>query len=286
MARVFINFDNEDLPIAEALADALRSEGLDAPFEEYLTFANEALDATLAERIESDLQTADCVLTIWSSHSVRSEWVLAEAEVGAKRGVLVQVCVGEAAPPSDFGQSPSVRIDAAKADLAPAVAAARLMALGLVARRDVPIMKTLQVRKPLAAAAEPLAKRAFISYASRNEDLAIQLVEALEKAGCGCWISFRDVDPGADYRASIAHAIEACSFLVLVYSDHANTSFDIATELLLARKRGKGRFVLKTDGSAPAGPVEYELATVQWIDCQGDFAAGADKMAQRARLLP
>jgi hypothetical protein len=79
--------------------------------------------------------------------------------------------------------------------------------------------------------------------------------------------------------------MDEIAFLVLIYSEHVNTSFDIATELILARKRRKRRFVLKTDGTEPAGPVEYELATVQWIDYQSDRKAAFEKISQRAELL-
>src|SRR5262249_32662319 len=104
-------------------------------------------------------------------------------------------------------------------------------------------------------------KKAFVSYATEDEEIAVDLVKYLEDTDCPCWISFRDVDPGEDYRASIVAAIAEVRFLVLVYSAHVNTSFDIATELLLARKRNKRRFVVKVDASEPDGPVEYELAT-------------------------
>ena len=128
-------------------------------------------------------------------------------------------------------------------------------------------------------------KKAFISYTDEDEDIAINLLKYLELSDCPCWISFRDVDPDDDYRVSITRAMDKISFLVLIYSESVNTSFDIATELILARKRLKRRFVLKTDSSEPAGPVEYELATVQWIDCQSNQQAAFDRIAQRAKML-
>ncbi len=124
-----------------------------------------------------------------------------------------------------------------------------------------------------------------MSYAEEDEDTAIDLVEHLEAGGCPCWISFRDVDPGDDYRRSIIAAMDEVSFLVLVYSKYVNTSFDIATELLLARKRGRRRFVLRMDPAEADGPVEYELATVQWIDCISDRKAGFDRIVRRAAML-
>jgi hypothetical protein len=68
-------------------------------------------------------------------------------------------------------------------------------------------------------------------------------------------------------------------------ADAFNTSFDVATELLLARKRRRKRFVLRTDDTEPAGPVEYELATVQWVDCRSDRQAAFERIAQRSALL-
>lgn len=125
----------------------------------------------------------------------------------------------------------------------------------------------------------------FISYASEDEDVAIALTNYLEDAGYPCWISFRDVDSGEDYRTSILGAIAAARFLVLIHTSHANLSFDVANELLLARKREKRRFVLKLDDSEPGGPLEYELATVQWIDCRAGREAGFERLAKRAKVL-
>jgi len=61
--------------------------------------------------------------------------------------------------------------------------------------------------------------------------------------------------------------------------------FDIATELILARKSGRKRLVSGMEGTEPSGPVEYELATVQWIDCQRDRQGGFERVTRRAAVL-
>ena len=64
----------------------------------------------------------------------------------------------------------------------------------------------------------------FISYASRDAALAHDLVEGLEAAGVACWISLRDVAPGANYQESIVAAIRGGRAMVVLVSEAANAS--------------------------------------------------------------
>ena len=56
----------------------------------------------------------------------------------------------------------------------------------------------------------------FISHSSRDRDWAYRLINDLEKRGVPCWISSRDIEPGADYQKSIVDALEAAPAMVLL----------------------------------------------------------------------
>jgi hypothetical protein len=287
MTHVFLNYSAQDRALAGEVADALKNAGL-------LTWQDQEKlmpGVDVVSVIRDALEKAGCIVTLWTPHSVRSDWVLAEAKIGLERGTLFPVAVGIDARdiPIEFRnvQALITRGNAIDPDELNRLIKDVHSYLAHTQRpntRQLP-REIAKDNAAIVARAQQANKKAFVSYATEDEEIAVDLVTYLEGSDCPCWIGFRDVDPGEDYRASITAAIAEIKFLVLVYSAHVNTSFDVATELLLARKRNKRRLVVKIDASEPDGPVEYELATVQWLDGQKDRTKAFEKIAQRARLF-
>ena len=299
MADAFLNYSRADAEVAGRIAVALQSAGLSVWWDRQLVVGDNFLEA-----IEAAMTDAACIVTIWSPSSITSEWVKAEAEFALRKNKLLPLAIGDDLRiPLAFGSiqtefvgpnelagnewlarlARSVRDFNRRGRTRPRVIEEPSIA-GVMAQA--PRLEPPGAVTGAHASADAAArKKAFISHANEDELLAIELVKYLETAGCACWISFRDVDPGDDYRLSITKAMNEVAFLVLVYSQHVNTSFDIATELLLARKRQRKRFVLRTDDTEPAGPVEYELATVQWLDCRSNQQAAFERIAQRSALF-
>ncbi|MEM8685488.1 MAG: TIR domain-containing protein, partial [Pseudomonadota bacterium] len=56
-------------------------------------------------QIEKHVTSARCVVVIWSSESVESEWVRAEAAEGWKRGALLPILIDDCEPPMPFRQT-------------------------------------------------------------------------------------------------------------------------------------------------------------------------------------
>ena len=54
------------------------------------------------DTIERELDSAKCVLVVWSRSSVESEWVRNEASEGLRRGILLPIRVDESAVPLEF----------------------------------------------------------------------------------------------------------------------------------------------------------------------------------------
>lgn len=84
MADVFISYAREDRDFAEAVAKDLEARGLTVWFDVEL-----AVGEGYARRIQSELTSARAVVVLWSQYSVKSDWVLAEAEWAASRRVLI-----------------------------------------------------------------------------------------------------------------------------------------------------------------------------------------------------
>jgi hypothetical protein len=280
MSDVFINHARADAALAGRIKTALEALGL--------TVWHEQLDldagTDVVTAIQQAIEDVGCVLTLWTPASVGANWVRAEAMLGFQRGKLVSVLsdVARDRMPKPFGAGTIL------SDNDPATIAERVRA---IVRANRPPF-TLPPRAGLGVAdldrvvaPNGGTDRAFVSYASEDEAIALELTAYLEKAACPCWVALRDIDAGEDYRTSILRALASARFLVLVYTAHANVSFDVANELLLARKRHKRRLVLKMDDSEPDGPLEYELATVQWIDGREPHAQAFERLAARAKAL-
>lgn len=100
MADVFISYAREDQSTAEAIAKALALEGL----EGWHVWWDHSLKPgeRFRQVIERELDAARCVLVLWSKHSVRSRFVLDEAERAQDRGVLIPLLIDKDIDTSDI----------------------------------------------------------------------------------------------------------------------------------------------------------------------------------------
>jgi hypothetical protein len=111
----------------------------------------------------------------------------------------------------------------------------------------------------------------FISYASADQAIANRVVRGLEQHGLSCWISSREIKPGADYQASIAAAIEACMAVVVLFSRKSLASSEVPKEMSLAGASRKLLIPLRLENIEPAGAFRYQLANAQYVDVFEDF---------------
>ena len=61
----------------------------------------------------------------------------------------------------------------------------------------------------------------FISYSSRDRDVADVVRAHLESEGLSAWIAPRDVPPGMSYPEAIIGAIRDCNVGLLILSNQA-----------------------------------------------------------------
>jgi hypothetical protein len=74
----------------------------------------------------------------------------------------------------------------------------------------------------------------FISYSSKDRDIAETIYRALESRGHVCWISCRDVNPGENFQEAIVRALRDAKLMLLIFTANANNSDEIKKELVLA----------------------------------------------------
>src|SRR6476659_10238667 len=81
---VFISYASEDRPKVESLANALGSHGWTVWWDSQIPGGT-----SWREKIQEARREAKCVVVLWSTASVESDWVLTEAEEGRKRAILI-----------------------------------------------------------------------------------------------------------------------------------------------------------------------------------------------------
>jgi tetratricopeptide (TPR) repeat protein len=128
---------------------------------------------------------------------------------------------------------------------------------------------------------EGRAPPVFISYATADRKQALSVCKALELRGTKCWISSRNVAPGANYQESIVRALRGARAMVLVFSDAANNSDEIKKELSLASRYRVPVVALRIADVEPTDAFAYELSTRQWIDAFDGWDRSIESLARR-----
>ena len=94
---IFISYAREDYEKAKIIAENLKEEG-------YKIWWDHSIPAgkTFDDVIEEAIRLSKCVLVLWSSHSIKSNWVRLEAEEGRNRSVLIPIFIEDVSIPFAF----------------------------------------------------------------------------------------------------------------------------------------------------------------------------------------
>jgi hypothetical protein len=112
----------------------------------------------------------------------------------------------------------------------------------------------------------------FVSHSSKNGEEARLIVETLEAANVRCWIAPRNILPGSQYGESIVEGIESSELMILVFSQHANTSPQITREVERAVHHGMRIIPFRIENVAPSKNLEYFISSPHWLDAfSGSF---------------
>lgn len=99
MAEVFISYARSDRNVAEHLASLLTERGWTVWWDRELCGG-----ANFRESIQHALDDAACIIVLWSRSALASPFVVDEAEVARKRGVILPVSIDLSSPPLGFRQ--------------------------------------------------------------------------------------------------------------------------------------------------------------------------------------
>jgi TolB-like protein/Tfp pilus assembly protein PilF len=126
-----------------------------------------------------------------------------------------------------------------------------------------------------------MAGEIFISYRRADEAWAQLLHGQLRAEGVEAWYDAQ-VGAGQDWRIATAKALETSRIFVLLFSENAAQSSDIAKELAAATFEKKLIIPVRLQNIAPKGAFLYELASRNWVNAYEDTEA---KLAQLAKGL-
>jgi formylglycine-generating enzyme required for sulfatase activity len=106
----------------------------------------------------------------------------------------------------------------------------------------------------------------FISYASPDKPVADAACATLESNGIRCWISPRDILPGIDRGESIIEAINHSRILILIFSNHANYSYEVKREVERAVHKGLAIIPFRIEDVPMSKSLEYFISVPHWLD--------------------
>jgi serine/threonine-protein kinase len=179
MSDVFISYKAEDRRRVQPLVQALQADGYSVWWDEHIGTGDE-----WRQTIEHQLDSARCVVVIWSKGSVGPEghFVRDEASRAQRRHVYVPVLIDAVDPPLGFGESQATSLKGWKGDRSDRRYEAVLAAVKRIAGTP-------------SAAAAPAASQSV--RVSRRGVVAGGAVAAVAAAGVGAWAFLTSGSAGA-----------------------------------------------------------------------------------------
>lgn len=187
MTELFISYKAEDRRRVRPLVEALEAEGLSVWWDEHVS-GGEAWREAIAEHLE----TAQCVIVVWSKRSIGPEgrFVRDEAARAQRRGACLPVTIDKVEPPLGFGEMQALPLSGWKGD------------------RSDPRYRAVSTRvhSILGRAAPAPAHASHSSGIDRRAILAGGGVVAVAAAGAGGWFLLRPAGANANTIAVLPFA--------------------------------------------------------------------------------
>ena len=112
----------------------------------------------------------------------------------------------------------------------------------------------------------PAEPDVFISYSTKNKDIADAIVKKLEEGGIACWYAPRNIEPGQEWVSAIRDALNAAKVFVLILTDESNGSRQVMNEVALAFNAAKIMVPVRLTDAEMNAELEYYLTRVHWMD--------------------
>lgn len=139
-----------------------------------------------------------------------------------------------------------------------------------------------------------MRKDVFISYSSKDADIALDVYRGLEASGINCWIAGEGIDPGKIWADEIVHAIRNARIMIMILSPNLMQSRHTRRELVLADSEGLEIIPFRVKDCAIEDAWLYFLCDRHWRDaCNPPMdqhikvvAVGISKYLKLAEMQP
>jgi WD40 repeat protein len=207
LSDIFISYAREDRASAKRLAEALTAaRGWSVWWDLRLRTGE-----PFPHEIERAISDARCVVVLWSPHSIDSDWVIAEASEGWRRGVLVPVLIDACEPPIPFRQTHSANLS----DWAGSDQASTFLALVEDIQR---VMARGTAVDPLELAEREARKRRVRRFrAARRIGIGASILAGISGAVLLAWFSFHKAEDKRFGEELVAKAETIVNGLRLTY---------------------------------------------------------------------
>ena len=157
MSNVFISYQSSDRAVAKRFADLFEARGWSVWWDREIP-----LGESFDQVIEEALNSATCVVVLWSKQSANSRWVRTEASAAASRDCLVPALIEDVAIPLEFRRLQTANLvgwdgDTNDAEYGRLIAALESRLSGAPQRVDEPAGQTTAPRAVRRIRAPPLA---------------------------------------------------------------------------------------------------------------------------------
>ena len=130
-----------------------------------------------------------------------------------------------------------------------------------------------------------MAYDVFISYSSKNKQMADAICHTLEQQEVKCWIAPRDILSGTEYSEAIPVAIKAAKVFVVVFSEAASLSPWVKGEIRIAFDNNIPILPFRIDNAIPKGQLEIFLQGRHWIDATSNPEKSFEKLCSDTKCL-
>jgi adenylate cyclase len=116
----------------------------------------------------------------------------------------------------------------------------------------------------------------FLSYSRDDQERVLQLAEKLRAAGVSLWIDQGALDAASLWSEQIVDALESAKVLLLIVTESAVRSSNVAKEVMLVSERKGHILPVYLEPTVIPSALKYQLAGIQHIDYLkgGDLEAG------------
>ncbi len=109
-------------------------------------------------------------------------------------------------------------------------------------------------------------KDVFISYSSKDSDLAREIRACVEREGHSCWMAPDDIKGRKTFAEQILEAIRVSRAMIVVISSGANASDHMPREVSLASDANTPILPVRVEDVLPSGALQYLLQLRHWVD--------------------